>query len=46
MNFLILAAGTRNKIVQYFKRTFDGIGNIVATDKNLHYHGLIKIEEN
>ena len=32
MNFLILAAGTRNKIVQYFKRTFDGIGTIVATD--------------
>lgn len=32
MNFLILAAGTRNKVVQYFKRTFDGIGTIVATD--------------
>lgn len=32
MNILILAAGTRNKIVQYFKRTFDGIGTIVATD--------------
>lgn len=35
MNFLILAAGTRNKIVQYFKRSFDGIGNIVATDASL-----------
>lgn len=32
MNFLILAAGTRNKIVQYFKKTFDGIGKVVATD--------------
>ena len=32
MNFLILAAGTRNKIVQYFKRTFDGVGNVIATD--------------
>ena len=32
MNILILAAGTRNKIVQYFKRTFDGIGTVVATD--------------
>ena len=32
MNFLILAAGTRNKIVQYFKRTFDGAGYVVATD--------------
>lgn len=32
MNILILAAGTRNKIVQYFKKTFDGIGTIIATD--------------
>ena len=32
MNFLILAAGTRNKIVQYFKRTFDGVGDVIATD--------------
>lgn len=34
MNLLILAAGTRNKIVQYFKKTFDGVGTIVATDAN------------
>ena len=32
MNFLILAAGTRNKIVQYFKRTFEGQGRVIATD--------------
>ena len=32
MNFLILAAGTRNKVVQYFKKTFEGIGTVVATD--------------
>lgn len=32
MNFLILAAGTRNKIVQYFKQTFAGVGNVVAAD--------------
>ena len=32
MNILILAAGTRNKIVQYFKKTFNGIGTVVATD--------------
>ena len=32
MNILILAAGTRNKIVQYFKRAFDGVGTVVATD--------------
>lgn len=34
MNFLILASGTRNKIVQYFKKTFDGVGTVVATDAN------------
>ena len=34
MNFLILAAGTRNKVVQYFKRTLDGIGQVIATDAN------------
>lgn len=31
MNFLILSAGTRNKVVQYFKQTFTN-GNIIATD--------------
>lgn len=31
MNFLILSAGTRNKVVQYFKKTFKD-GKIVATD--------------
>lgn len=34
MNILILAVGTRNKIVQYFKRALDGIGTVVATDAN------------
>ena len=34
MNFLILAAGTRNKIVQYFKKTFEGVGTVIATDAN------------
>ena len=32
MNILILSAGTRNKIVQYFKRALDGAGSVVATD--------------
>ncbi len=31
MNFLILSAGTRNKIVQYFKESFQD-GRIIATD--------------
>ncbi len=32
MNILILAAGTRNKVVQYFKKTFEGQGTVIATD--------------
>lgn len=32
MNILILAAGTRNKIVQYFKRSLNGVGKVVAAD--------------
>ena len=32
MNILILSAGTRNKIVQYFKRTVGDKGKVVATD--------------
>lgn len=32
MNILILAAGTRNKIVQYFKKELEGFGKVVAAD--------------
>lgn len=32
MNILILSAGTRNKIVQYFKKALNGNGTVVATD--------------
>lgn len=32
MNILILSAGTRNKIVQYFKRELAGEGTVIATD--------------
>ena len=32
MNVLILSVGTRNKIVQYFKASLAGMGNIVAAD--------------
>lgn len=32
MNILILSAGTRNKIVQYLKKTLSGKGRIIATD--------------
>ncbi len=32
MNVLILSAGTRNKVVRYFKEAFKGKGKIIATD--------------
>lgn len=32
MNILILSAGTRNKIIQYFAKTLNGNGKIIATD--------------
>ena len=31
-NILLLSVGTRNKVVQYFKRAFAGSGNVIATD--------------
>lgn len=31
-NILILSAGTRNKVVQYFKKALNGDGRVVATD--------------
>lgn len=32
MNVLILSCGTRNKVVQYFRKAFAGMGEIIATD--------------
>lgn len=32
MNILILSAGTRNKVVQYFKKELAGRGKVIATD--------------
>ena len=32
INVLILSAGTRNKIVNYFVKELAGRGNVVATD--------------
>lgn len=32
MNILILSAGTRNKVIQYFKKAFAGVGKVIATD--------------
>ena len=32
MNILVLSAGTRNKVVQYFKKTVGSDGKVIATD--------------
>lgn len=32
MNVLLLSVGTRNKIVQYFRKALEGKGNVIATD--------------
>ncbi len=32
MNILILSCGTRNKVLQYFKESLQGLGSVVATD--------------
>ena len=32
MNILILSAGTRNKVVQYFRTAMSGKGDVIATD--------------
>ena len=32
MNILILSAGTRNKIVEYFVNTLNGTGKVIVTD--------------
>ena len=39
MNILILSAGTRNKVVQYFKKAIGNNGFVIATDMN---NGLSK----
>lgn len=31
-NILLLSVGTRNKVVQYFKKEFSGQGNVIVTD--------------
>lgn len=32
VNILILSAGTRNKVVQYFRKALEGKGTVIATD--------------
>lgn len=40
MNVLIASCGTRNKIIQYFKRAMAGRGRVVATDCNTNAPAL------
>ncbi len=35
MNILLLSVGTRNKIVEYFKKALTGKGKVIAADKKL-----------
>lgn len=44
MNILILSCGTRNKIVQYFKRTLQGKGTVVATDMSPYAPALYEAD--
>ena len=37
MNILILSSGTRNKIVQYFKKTVGENGKVVCTEFSSFY---------
>lgn len=32
INLLVLSVGTRNKVIQYFKKALDGLGTVIATD--------------
>lgn len=44
MNVLILSCGTRNKIVQYFKRTIGNRGSVIATDMSPYAPALYEAD--
>lgn len=45
MNILILSCGTRNKIVQYFRRTLAGHGLVFATDMSKYAPALYEADK-
>ena len=45
MNILILSCGTRNKIVQYFRETFAGSGNVIATDMSPYAPAIFEADK-
>lgn len=44
MNLLILSCGTRNKVVQYFKKAFAGTGDIICTDMSPYAPALYEAD--
>ncbi|WIK67616.1 GNAT family N-acetyltransferase [Globicatella sanguinis] len=45
MNILLLSVGTRNKIVQYFKKEFNGLGKVIATDMSLNAPAIYEADK-
>lgn len=45
MNILILSAGTRNKIVQYFKRAVGSSGRVIAADMSPYAPAIYEADE-
>lgn len=45
MNILILSCGTRNKIVQYFRKSLKGKGTVVATDMSPYAPALYEADK-
>lgn len=45
MNILILSAGTRNKIVQYFRNALEGTGTVIATDMSEYASAIYEADK-
>lgn len=45
MNLLILSCGTRDKVVQYFKKAFAGEGKVICTDCSPYAPALYEADE-
>lgn len=45
MNVLILSCGTRNKIIQYFKKALAGSGHVIATDMSPYAPALYEADK-
>ena len=45
MNVLLLSVGTRNKVVQYFKKTFAGAGKVVVTDMSQYAPAIYEADK-